>query len=247
MLIPIRHLLNGASIVQEPVAEVRYFHVELAGDDGAAVHDVLLAQGLPCESYLDTGNRGAFANGGAAVALHPDFARSVWAASSCAPLVESGPRLADLRTWLLAEATACGHGLTADSDLRVLADGRPISPRRANGGTCRFALPSGTSRVRLFSRLTVPAWLDTDSSDWRRVGVAVVGLELDGRPVPLDDPRLLDGWHAPEPDLRWTAGPAALDPAGARALAVTLAPLQRYWTTDPARPAARPLRAARHG
>jgi hypothetical protein len=59
-LIPIRYLVNDATIVQEVVESVSYWHVELAR------HDVILAEGLPCESYLDTGNRGAFANGGAA-------------------------------------------------------------------------------------------------------------------------------------------------------------------------------------
>ncbi len=59
VLIPIRHLINGITIVQEPVDDVTYYHVELAA------HDVILAEGLPCESYLDTGNRAAFVNGGA--------------------------------------------------------------------------------------------------------------------------------------------------------------------------------------
>jgi hypothetical protein len=54
-LIPVRHLIDGSTIVQEPVDEVTYYHVELA------THDVILAEGLPCESYLDTGNRAAFA------------------------------------------------------------------------------------------------------------------------------------------------------------------------------------------
>jgi hypothetical protein len=36
---------------------VTYYHVELAA------HDVILAEGLLCESYLDTGNRAAFVNG----------------------------------------------------------------------------------------------------------------------------------------------------------------------------------------
>jgi hypothetical protein len=56
VLIPVRHLLNGASIVQEPVDHVTYWHVELP------THGVLLAEGLPVESYLDTGNRPAFAD-----------------------------------------------------------------------------------------------------------------------------------------------------------------------------------------
>ena len=37
---------------------IEYFHVELDR------HDVLFAEGLAAESYLDTGNRGLFANGG---------------------------------------------------------------------------------------------------------------------------------------------------------------------------------------
>jgi hypothetical protein len=53
-LVPVRHLINGSTVVQEPVDEVAYYHVELER------HDVILAEGLPCESYLDTGNRAAF-------------------------------------------------------------------------------------------------------------------------------------------------------------------------------------------
>ena len=57
-LIPVRYLINGSTIVQERVASVTYYHVELAA------HAVILADGLPCESYLDTGNRDAFADAG---------------------------------------------------------------------------------------------------------------------------------------------------------------------------------------
>ena len=70
-LIPARALINGSTIVQEPASSAHYFHVELPR------HAVLLAEGLPCESYLDTGNRAAFAgcaNGRGRVAW-PRFAR----------------------------------------------------------------------------------------------------------------------------------------------------------------------------
>ncbi len=53
-LIPARHLVNGSSVTQQEVDEVTYWHVELPA------HGVLLAEGLTCESYLDTGNRAAF-------------------------------------------------------------------------------------------------------------------------------------------------------------------------------------------
>jgi uncharacterized repeat protein (TIGR03803 family) len=55
-LIPIRYLINGSTIVQEQVDEVTYCHIELEK------HDVIFAEGLACESYLDTGNRSSFAN-----------------------------------------------------------------------------------------------------------------------------------------------------------------------------------------
>ena len=50
-LVPIRHLVNGATIIQEAVDRVEYWHVELP------THQVLFAEGLAVESYLDTGNR----------------------------------------------------------------------------------------------------------------------------------------------------------------------------------------------
>ena len=42
VLIPVRYLINGRTIVQEPADEVTYYHVELPR------HDVIFAEGLPC-------------------------------------------------------------------------------------------------------------------------------------------------------------------------------------------------------
>ncbi len=56
VLIPIRYLVNGRTVLPVPRDHVHYFHVELAR------HDILLAENLPCESYLDTGNRADFEN-----------------------------------------------------------------------------------------------------------------------------------------------------------------------------------------
>ena len=67
VLIPIKHLINGKTIVQQQTNEVTYYHIELGE------HDVLLADGMPAESYLENGDRGAFDNGGGMIALHPDF------------------------------------------------------------------------------------------------------------------------------------------------------------------------------
>jgi len=57
----------------------------------------LLAEGLPVESYLDTGNRMRFANGGRMITLHPDFATLAWQAAGYAPLVVTGPELDRVR------------------------------------------------------------------------------------------------------------------------------------------------------
>jgi len=96
VLIPVHLLIDGHSVVRQNVARVTYWHVELER------HAVLLAEGLPCESYLDTGNRADFENGGSAVRLHPEFAAARWDASACAPQVRGGPALDWARGWLAA-------------------------------------------------------------------------------------------------------------------------------------------------
>jgi hypothetical protein len=47
-------LVNGITVTGVPLDQVRYFYVE------PEQHDILYAEGLPVESYLDTGGRAAF-------------------------------------------------------------------------------------------------------------------------------------------------------------------------------------------
>jgi Hint domain len=220
-----RDLLNGATIVQEDVATITYFHVELDA------HDVLIANGLPAESFLDTGNRSAFANGGRATMAHPDFALSVWAAEACAPVIWEGPRLNATRRALLARAETMDWNLTADPAPLATAKGRTIRPQ-VTGNTYVFALPPGTDRISLHSRQCVPAHILPSNQDTRELGLGVTTLALDGMPIALDDARLTAGWHSPETEgLRWTDGMATLEVGGARYLTLTLAPLLQYWLT----------------
>lgn len=81
VLIPARYLTNGHGIAQ--VGEATYSHIE------SPRHDVLAAEGLPTEFYLDTGDRSNFSNGGGPVRLHPDFSECMWEAMGCAPLLIS--------------------------------------------------------------------------------------------------------------------------------------------------------------
>lgn len=99
VLVPVKHLVNGDTVARQSVEAVTYWHVELDR------HDVLLAEGLPAESYLDTGDRACFADGGAIATLHPKFGALTWDAQGCAPLTVTGPVLERLRTVLRKPAT----------------------------------------------------------------------------------------------------------------------------------------------
>ena len=91
VLIPVKLLRNGTTIRQVRIDAVTYHHVELPA------HDIVLAEGLAAESYLDVGDRASFANGGGPVSLYPDFSALrwdlCWEAEACAPLVLVGPAL----------------------------------------------------------------------------------------------------------------------------------------------------------
>ncbi|MEJ0019688.1 MAG: Hint domain-containing protein [Acetobacteraceae bacterium] len=100
VLIPVKYLTNGGSIAQVRQATVTYHHVELPR------HGVLLAEGLPAESYLDTGDRSNFANNSGPVMMCPDFSSRKWEAEGCAPLVVSGSGLHAARQWV----NACAVG-----------------------------------------------------------------------------------------------------------------------------------------
>jgi serralysin len=222
VLVPARYLVNGATILaDDSVHRVRYFHVELDR------HDVLLAEGMACESFLDTGNRGAFANAGV-VDLHAEFARRVWEAEACAPLVVAGGKVARLHRRLMHRAETLGFERTTDPAVRVVADGRPRV--RRDGDSVTVGVPRGAHAIRIVSRTWVPLQMCAEPhGDARRLGVAVADVRLDDVPVALHDPRLSAGWHAAEADFRWTGGNATLDVSGARKFAFRLASTGIYW------------------
>ena len=106
-LIPAAALVNGTTIVQVEVASVQYWHVELEA------HDIILAENLPAESYLEMGNRGFFAESGiVAFAATPD-AKSVTHADFCRPFHAAGPLVAAVRARLAARAGQVGRRVKA--------------------------------------------------------------------------------------------------------------------------------------
>lgn len=244
-LIPVRYLVNGRTVAQLQVAEVAYHHVELD------THDVILAEGLPAESYLDTGNRHAFANGGAVAKLDADFARMSWTKQGCAPLITQGRQVAAAKAGLLARAVEMGWQFTDDPLLKatpIFHPGRAAAARplqaRIEGSEWRLRLPVHIHALRLSSRCWVPAHARPDDDDTRTLGVAIAKLCLDGIEIPLEDARMSSGWHKPEQGWRWTAGDATILLPGVRDVSFGIAMAGRYWSRSARTPQAPPAEAA---
>ncbi|WP_455977760.1 Hint domain-containing protein [Methylorubrum populi] len=83
VLVPVMCLINGTSITREPRATVTYWHVELDA------HDILLAEGLPAESYIDGGDRVFFAEASDHALHNPDFVPAGWN-GRCRPVAVEG-------------------------------------------------------------------------------------------------------------------------------------------------------------
>ncbi len=233
VLVPVKLLANGATILPDENAHAaEYFHIELDR------HDVLLAEGLTVESYLDTGNRAMFANAGTALILHPEFAvhaglRS-WAEHACAALTVAPASVEPFWQRLADRARALGFAveapeITREPELRLVAGGRTLAPAAVRDDCFTFLLPPGVDMVRLGSRAERPADLRPWVDDTRRLGVMIGRVRFRAAAgaldLPLDHPALAEGWWAVERGRdrlwRWTNGDAALPvPEGAFLLEV---------------------------
>ncbi|MEP9360951.1 Hint domain-containing protein [Sphingomonas sp. KR3-1] len=206
VLVPAGRLINGATIVQEAVESIRYFHIELD------THDLLIAAGLPCESYLDDGNRATFLNSNDAVALHGRLDPKSWD-EACAPLVAAGPQLLEIQQRLHARAEALGWVRSEEPDFSILADGVALMPVHAVNNRYWFALPAARE-IALRSNRGVLSQLVPGLADHRQLGVAVSQLRLDGEVIDLESEALASGFHALEQReqarWRWTDGDASL-------------------------------------
>ncbi|MGC8532707.1 MAG: Hint domain-containing protein [Acidiphilium sp.] len=199
VLVPACLLVNGATITRDDQAlTVTYFHIELSG------HDVLLAEGLACESYRDTGNRARFAHGrGVAQGVLP----------ACLPLLTGGTKLAALRADLHQRAERLGyriaHGLAIEALVGEALVGEAlvggaligdavIAGRLRRGWVC-FEPPTKIDRLVLRMRAAIPAETDPASEDRRELGFCAGAVRVDGRPVAAE---LGAGWYSRARDDR---------------------------------------------
>jgi Hint domain len=233
-LIPAKLLINGLSITHErSITAVHYFHIELDN------HDAVLAEGVPAESYLDTGNRGFFGNT-ATPDLIPELpepeAMIAWQDRLCAPLRLRTEEADGLWQRFHERAKAVGYceparEITDESDIRLMAGGREFRPVLRRDSHCTFVLPAASGEIRIMSRSAVPTDLDRSTNDWRRLGVAISKIVVRAGTKVLefaaDHQSLQDGWHPVEQGedgmWRWTTGNAGLAiPAKLRTGSITV-------------------------
>lgn len=213
VLIPASALVNGATVAHVDVDEVTYWHVELDS------HDVILAENLPTESYLEMSNRGFFVEEGVvALDARPDTSPRTHA-DFCRPYHDAGPLVDAVRVQLGVRALALGWALDEApyADLHLVADGTRIEAD-VDGFAARFVVPATAKDVWLVSNTSVPRHVGL-SNDMRHLGVYLTGVKIDDglgdpRAIALDDPRLSIGFHMVEgtgaETRRWTGGCARL-------------------------------------
>lgn len=209
-LVPARLLVNGGTIVPDRgMRATTYFHVELDA------HDVLFAEGLPSESYLDTGNRAAFENAGTS--------QGAGKRGACVPVATDAATVEPIWRRLADRSVALGHAAFepaggAPSDTRLLVGERMARPVSSREKRLVFVVPREAAGARIVSRAARPnerrPWLN----DRRRLGLSVERIVLCGtmgrQEIALDSPHLCRGWHAVERDgarpRRWTDGAGEL-------------------------------------
>ncbi|NHO30924.1 hypothetical protein GOB82_12950 [Acetobacter farinalis] len=215
--VPVRMLVNGRSIVYDrSITSYDYFHIE------TEEHAVIWANDTRTESYLDTGNRATFRQGGAVVRFGQTLAGKSWETDAAASLSVAREVVEPLFRALDARASEVGlervvgkMELTSDADMHLdVGDGQTIRAARQQGNLLTFMLPRGVESVSLVSRASRPSdVIGPFVDDRRQLGVLVGQITLfDGKTTRALTEHLkqaeLSGWYGVENSGRWTNGRA---------------------------------------
>jgi hypothetical protein len=220
-------LIDGVVITQDQaVASMRYYHIELKA------HAIMLAEGAPVESYLDTGHRGIYDNAAAPVLLHPELMQARRQAGSVAPLVTGGEALADIRARLHARKLMLGFAVNETMRTGLMINGVLMPPAEDAAERISFQIPAGVREAILASPVFVPAEIDPGSNDRRGLGIAVIEVLVDGKAMKLEDVANQEDLHkrSPRETATWTRGAVRLNlPAGTKVISFIMAAWPRVW------------------
>ena len=229
-LVPAKLLVNGITILRERgCMAVTYFHVELDR------HDILLAENLAVESYIDTGNRALFENTDGTPRRDPVFGRGTqWDASAYAPLCLGGPVLREIRQDLRARTAALGYTARTLTDVALWAAAGKLPRVGGPDDAPVFGLHGQGGRIAIRSPRFVPAEFgagEDDAADERLLGVALRAILLDAAVFPAR--RLaVAGFYprAGNETADWTDGNAEIEvPPGAATIGLDIAALPLGW------------------
>lgn len=206
VLVPVMHLINGATIAQENVPEVTYWHVELDA------HDVVISNGLPSESYIECGNRGFFVGD----SDRPE--RNAGLKDFCRPVLNDPVLFTALRSRIRSRALDMGWRIEhAQPMLGLEIEGSLVAPilsERDDVVVATWMVPAVANRLVLQASTFRP-YYSSDSADLRDLGLRIRRVTIGGRTVALQaigD----DGFQRVESmedeTWRWTTGRASFAP-----------------------------------
>jgi len=217
--VPVRMLTNGKTIFYDMSrTHYSYYHVE------TAEHSIIWADGVPTESFLDTGSSVRMNQSDAVVRLPRKGV--TWQTHAAAPLTADAAFVEPLYRQIETRATEMNvpskvrqPALTDDADLHLVTlGGRIIRPMRQNNGWAVFSIPSHLATLRLVSRTSRPAEVIGPFIDDRReLGVLVGEISVftasgDIRLNQHQQEGYLAGWAPFENSVcRWTTGAAEID------------------------------------
>jgi hypothetical protein len=230
-LVPVKLLVNGATIRRDRnCLAVTYYHIELDR------HEVVIAENLGAETYIDTGNRGMFESTEGKPWANPVFGRGKqWDSAAYAELCLSGPVLRAIRTEIFNRVLAMGFRQRVSHDVTLLVDGQKIPRGFGVASLPCFRLEPGHSGiVAIRSASFVPAELSggaTFEDDWRSLGVAIRRIKLGLRSVGAAEIARSGFYPRGEHDIAdWTDGNGVISVASdTTVIGLNISALPRVW------------------